>query len=364
MKIADLDTPALLVEVDVMERNLHRLGDYCAEHRLRLRPHTKTHKVPEFALRQIKHGAVGITVAKLGEAEVMADAGLTDILMAYPVFGAAKWQRLVSLAKRVSLTIATDSLEVARQLSAQAKANGVTLGMMAEFDTGFGRCGLPIEEGSLPIVKAMRELPGLDWRGVMVYPGHIMGSVEERERLLVAENEKLSMLMSQLGSAGLDCPVVSGGNTPAAFISHRFVAVNEIRSGTYIFNDKNTVGCEAACYEDCAVSVLTTVVSTGVSGKAVIDGGSKTFSSDTLLTGDRRGYGHVLEDPEIFFENMSEEHGHLNLKQAALRLKVGDRLRIIPNHVCTCVNMHDSIFGVQGEEVVAEWKIAGRGKLR
>lgn len=351
----------MLVDVDVMERNVRRLGAYCARHRLRLRPHTKTHKIPEFARMQMKHGAVGITVAKLGEAEVMADAGLNNILVVYPLFGDSKWRRLTALAKRTTVTVACDSLEIAHGISRGACADGVTVGIMAEFDTGFGRCGLPIRRESLPVVQRIRELPGLAWRGVVVYPGHIMGTAADRETLLERENETLSRLMELLGSEGIDCSLVSGGNTPAAFLSHRFVGVNEIRPGTYIFNDKNTVCAEAATWEDCAVSVLATVVSTSVSGKAIIDAGSKTFSGDSLLTGDRRGYGHVLGHPDVLVEDLSEEHGHLRLPAA--RFKVGDRVRVVPNHVCSCVNMHDHIYGVQGEKMVAEWDVAARGKV-
>jgi D-serine deaminase-like pyridoxal phosphate-dependent protein len=362
MRITDLDTPAVLVDVDVMERNLRRLGDYCAQHSLRLRPHTKTHKIPELARRQIEHGAAGITVAKLGEAEVMADAGLPGILIVYPLFGAAKWRRLTALARRTDVTVACDSVEIASGISEQARQDGVTVGLLVEFDTGFGRCGLPIEESSLPAVRKIRERPGLEWRGVLVYPGHIMGTTSEREVLLKRENETLSRLMELLKSEGIDCPIVSGGNTPAAFLSHRFVGVNEIRPGTYIFNDKNTVCAEAASWDDCAVTVLATVVSTSVSGKAIIDAGGKTFSGDSLLSGDRQGFGHVIGRPEILVEDLSEEHGHLRLGGA--RLKVGDRVRVVPNHVCTCVNMHDRVYGVQREDVVAEWEVAARGKVR
>lgn len=362
MRITELDTPAVLVDVDIMEGNLRRLGAYCAEHRLRLRPHTKTHKIPELARRQIEHGAVGITVAKLGEAEVMADAGLDNILIVYPLFGDSKWRRLTALAKRVDVTVACDSLEIAQGISGHASKDGVTVSILAEFDTGFGRCGLPIDRSSLPVVRKIRELPALDWRGVLVYPGHIMGTAAEREILLSRENETLSRLMELLDSEAIDCPVVSGGNTPAAFLSHQFVGVNEIRPGTYIFNDKNTVCAEAATWEDCAVTVLTTVVSTTVPGRAIIDAGSKTFSGDPLLTGDRKGFGYVVGYPEVMVEDLSEEHGHLKPGNASFRL--GERLRVIPNHVCPCVNMHDRIYGVQGDDLVAEWEVAGRGKVR
>ncbi|HKX00149.1 MAG TPA: alanine racemase [Bryobacteraceae bacterium] len=364
MKVTDLDTPAVLIDVDVMERNLCRLASYCAEHKLKLRPHTKTHKIPELAKMQVEHGAAGITVAKLGEAEVMADAGLDDILIAYPILGEQKRQRLVSLARRVNVTVALDSVEVAREISDDAVVNEVTIGVRGEFDTGMGRCGMPIEESSIAAVREIHDLPGLEWRGIQLYPGHIMATARERLGLIEQENQKLARLWDLLRSAGIDYPDVSGGNTPAAYLSHHFIGVTEIRPGTYIFNDKNTVCSEAATYEDCAVTVLARVVSRSVRGKAIIDAGSKTLSGDLLLTGDRRGYGHMLGYPDVYIADLSEEHGHVNLHGSAREPRLGELVRVVPNHVCPCVNMHDRAFGVQGEHVVCEWRIAGRGKVQ
>lgn len=364
MKIWNLDTPAVLVQVAVMERNLRRLAEYCTAHGLSLCPHTKTHKIPELARRQVEYGAVAVTVAKLGEAEVMVDAGLEDILVAYPLYGEAKWRRLVALARRARITVGLDSLEVAAPISECAKREGVRVGVLVEFNTGFRRCGFPVEPSSLATVRRIRELPGVDFRGVMVYPGHFLKAPEERERLLEKENGRLAALRELFDSEGIPCGVVSGGSTPTAYMSHRFQWVNQIRPGTYIFNDRNTVGCGASSWEDCGLTVLTTVVSTSVTGRAIIDGGSKTFSGDRLSTGDGEGFGRIVEDPAIRFVAQSEEHGHLDLERARLRLKVGDRLRVIPNHVCACVNMHDRIYGVDGEDVVAQWNVAGRGRVQ
>ena len=364
MRISDLDTPAVLIDTNVMERNLKRLAGYCAEHGLSLRPHTKTHKIPELAKKQVAYGAVGITVAKLGQAEIMADEGLGDILIAYPVVGEPKLRRLLDLAARVKIRVALDSLEVAKGISDRAKSVGSTVGVLVEFDTGTSRCGLPIERPSLDIVQRIRELPGLDLCGILVYPGHFLVSPADRERLLVRENETLGALLDLLQTAGIRPTTVSGGSTPAAYMSHRFHGVTEIRSGTYIFNDMNTVGCEAASIEDCAVTVLATVVSTSVRGRAIIDGGSKTFSSDRWLSGSKQGCGRVLEDPDTFFEGMSEEHGHLDISRARLPFRVGERLRVIPNHVCTTLNMHDTVYGVDEDMVVAQWAVQGRGKVR
>jgi D-serine deaminase-like pyridoxal phosphate-dependent protein len=364
MQPAELDTPALVVDIEVMERNIRRLADYCETHALKLRPHTKTHKVPEIARMQVAHGAAGITVAKIGEAEVMADAGLNDILIVYPLFGEAKWDRLVRLAGRVRVAVAMDSAEIAKRITERARQAGVSLGILAEFDTGFHRCGLPVKPESIEAVKRIRDRAGAGWRGILVYPGHIMGNSAGREPLIAEQNGRLASLLGMLDEARIPYPVVSGGNTPAAYASHRFQGITEVRPGTYVFNDKDTVCAEAAAYEDCALTVWTSVVSVSVSGKAMVDAGSKTLSADSLLSGDRLGFGHVLGHPEIVIEDLSEEHGHLDVTQASRALKLGDKLRIVPNHVCTCVNLHDTIYGIVGDEVVSEWKVAARGRVR
>ena len=361
MNIQDMDTPALVLDADILDRNLRRMADYARQHGLRLRPHTKTHKMPSIARLQVQHGSSGITVAKLGEAEVMADAGIDDILIVYPLWGDAKWSRAASLAGRVRLSVAVDSLAVAAGLSRAAIGVGATIGIRLEFDTGFRRCGLPIDEGSLNTALRIMDLPGLRWEGISVYPGHIMGDVQSRTRDIEQESAKLDHLYELLDSAQVPYAVVSGGNTPAAYESHLFHGVNEIRPGTYVFNDRNTVDAEAATFADCALTVLTTVVSTSVQGRAIVDAGSKTLSADALLSGKRGQYGYILGYPELLIEDLSEEHGHILLPQGA-SIHCGEQLRIVPNHVCPCVNLHDRVFVVSGEHVVDEWRVAARGK--
>src|SRR5207244_3991180 len=198
MTIHDLDTPALMIDVKVLDGNLRKMATYCNDHKLALRPHTKTHKMPEIARLQLQHGAAGITVAKLGEAEVMADAGIEDILIVYPLWGEKKWARLADLAARVR------------------------------------------------------------WDWILVYPGRIMSNQTIREHDIECENETMDALFELLGSASIPYPVVSGGNTPAAFASHRFHGLTEIRPGTYVFNDRNTVDAESAEFANCALTVLVT----------------------------------------------------------------------------------------------------------
>jgi len=363
MLISELDTPALVVDLDVMERNLSRMAEYCREHGLRLRPHTKTHKIPELARKQIESGAAGITVAKLDEAEVMIDAGLDDLLIAYPIVGPTKTRRLASLAERAKTTVSLDSADAARGISQALAERGTDVNILVELDVGFRRCGVANETEALRLAQTVSSLPGLNFGGLMFFPGHFGVEPEQRKTLRAQVNELLDRCLETFARAGVPLTTISGGSTPSRYESDLFHGVNETRPGTYIFNDRNTAGVSAASLDDCALSVLVTIVSTSVSGHGAIDGGSKTFSSDRYQAADGRGFGLVKDDPAIEIERLSEEHGHLNLGRSERRYHVGDRLTIIPNHVCSTVNMHDEIYGVRGERVETIWKVAGRGKV-
>lgn len=364
MHVADLETPAIVVDLDVMERNLSRMADYCRSHNLRLRPHTKSHKIPELAKRQLAHGARGITVAKIGEAEVMLDAGITDILIAYPIVGRGKAEKLAELATRAEITVSLDSVEVARAISAEANKKDARVSVLVELDVGFRRCGVSNEDEALTVAREIADLPGLEFKGVMFFPGHLQVKEKERASLRAPVNDFLERALTKLERAGLRASIVSGGSTPTAREGHLFFGVNEIRPGMYIFNDRNMVGVDVAAIEDCALSVIATVVSTSVPGRAIVDAGSKTLSSDRYLAGDGRGFGMVKTDPEAEVEHLSEEHGNLNISRSTREYRVGERLAIIPNHVCSTVNMHDQIYGVRGERVETIWEVAGRGKVQ
>jgi D-serine deaminase-like pyridoxal phosphate-dependent protein len=364
MLISDLDTPSIIVDLDIMDRNLSRMANYAREHNLLLRPHTKTHKIPELAKRQLASGATGITVAKLGEAAVMLDAGITDMLIAYPIVGPEKTTRLARLAEQANITVSLDSEEVARGLSEAATREGTKIGVLLELDVGFERCGLSHEADVLALARKIADRRGLEFRGLMFFPGHFGVAPAERAALRMQVNDFLKRTLEVLSDAGLPAAIVSGGSTPTAYEGGLFYGVNEVRPGTYIFNDRNTVAISACTLDDCALSVMVTVVSTAVSGHAVVDGGSKTFSYDRFQGGDGRGFGIVKEDPAAEIERFSEEHGHLNIQRSERRYRIGERLSVIPNHVCTTVNMHDEIYGVRGEHVEEIWRVAGRGKVR
>src|ERR1043165_291271 len=358
-----------------MERNLSRMAEYCREHDLRLRPHTKTHKIPELARKQIESGATGITVAKLDEAEVMIDAGLNDLLIAYPIVGPTKTRRLADLARRARITVSLDSETAARGISAalsecglQSSERGIhssenNVNILVELDVGFGRCGVPNETEALKLAETVSSLPGLNFEGLMFFPGHFGVHPDERGVLRAQVNVLLDRCAAAFAGARLPLNTISGGSTPSRYETHLFHGVNETRPGTYIFNDRNTAGVFAANLDDCALSVLVTIVSTSVSGHAAIDGGSKTFSSDRYQAEDGRGFGLIKDDPAVEIERLSEEHGHLNIARSERRYRVGDRLAVIPNHVCSTVNMHDEIYGVRGESGETVWGVSGRDKV-
>jgi len=362
--VAELETPAVVVDLDVVERNLSRMADYCRDKNLRLRPHAKTHKIPALAKWQLEKGAQGITVAKIGEAKVMVDAGITDILIAYPVFGGGKAEKLAELATRANLTVAVDSLEVADAISTELNRKSANVGILVEIDVGFRRCGIASEDEVLALAQKVDALPNLLFNGLMFFPGHFQVVERERAAMRVGVNDLLSRIQNKIKESGLPLTTVSGGSTPTALESHLFVGVNETRPGMYIFNDRTMVGIGVAKEEDCALSVVTTVVSTSVSGRAIIDAGSKTLSSDRYPTGDGKGFALIREDPEAQLEQLTEEHGHVDISRSTREYHVGQRLTVIPNHVCSTVNMHNRIYGVRGDQVETVWEVAGRGKVQ
>ena len=366
MTLPEIDTPALIVDLDRMESNLRRVADYANAHSLRLRPHTKTHKSPWIARQQLELGAAGLTVAKLGEAEVMVDAlqdlWPIDLLIAFPIVGPIKLQRLAALARRTTVTVALDSVEAAQELSNCAVANHIKIGVLVEFDAGLGRVGV-VPDQLLQLSIDVARLPGLQFRGITFYPGHIKDAVAG-----VAQMEALRNLLieqeTRFRQAGVALEIISGGSTPTLFHSHELGPLNEIRPGTYVFEDLNTVESGACSLDDCAASVLTTVVSAARPGHIMIDGGSKTFSSDRPASARASTFGRVMEAPGCAFHKMNEEHGYIDTSASERHFAVGQRLHIIPNHVCAAMNLHERVYGVRGGRVEKVWNVEARGKLQ
>jgi D-serine deaminase-like pyridoxal phosphate-dependent protein len=358
-----IDTPALLIDLDVVDANLRHIQDQAQGRGFHLWPHTKTHKSTWLAQQQVACGAQGITVAKLGEAEVMRAAGLTQMLIAYPLVGRLKARRLAELLGRgTTVRVALDSPEAADTASCAARDAGAEVGILLEVDTGFHRVGVAAGDAAVPLARYIAGLPGLRLLGLASFAGHINNATAEdnRRQILQAEAEALARTRDALAREGLTPEVISVGGTHHGARMPEIDVATEIRPGTYVYNDRNTLLAGSCTVDECAASVLVTVVSAHES-RAVIDGGSKTFSSDPSPFG---GYGLVKGHPDLVFERMSEEHGVLVWPPGTLPLRVGERLEVIPNHICPVVNLHDAAYGLRGGQVERVIVTDGRGRSR
>jgi len=354
------ETPVPLLDLARVRQNAARAARYCAEHGVSWRPHVKTHKSQRIARIQLEAGASGLTVATPREAEVMSEV-CDDILMAYPALGPSKLGRLMALPRGVRLTVGLDSREALDQLSAASAAVGRTTGVLIEVDLGMSRVGLPTPFAAVQLARLASEAPGLRYRGIMFYPGHLRTAAAEQEEGLAEVNRRLQDILSALVSQGLAPDIVSGGSTPTLWRSHAMVGVTEVRPGTIIFNDRDILAMGACGEGDLAYSVVATVVSVGVPGQAVLDAGSKALSKEALRSlGD--GYGFLMEHPEVRITSMSEEHGVLCLQGSDWRPAVGEQVRVIPNHVCLSVNLQDRYLVDTGLGL-EPWPIEARGRL-
>lgn len=363
MRIEELDTPAVVIDLEIMERNLARMAAYAKSKNIALRPHTKTHKIPEIAKAQIASGACGIVVAKPGEARVMSEGGLSNIMVGYPLVTPAKAQTAADLARENTICVSLDSPEAIAALGEAAAKAGSRIGVLVEIDTGFHRCGVETPQQAISLAREAHRYSNLEFLGLMFYPGNLAKPPEEQPTLISEVNRLLDSYYQAFRNERIDIRVVSGGSTPTACRSHEFTGVTEIRPGMYLLNDGNLVRLGVSKVEDCALHVLVTVASTAVPGRAIIDGGSKTFSSDRAK-GDKAVFGMVREDPDAEFVALSEEHGHFDISRSNHQYRVGERLRILPNHVCATVNLHDRLYGVRNGSVERVWEVAGRGKVQ
>lgn len=352
MRVDDLDTPVPVIDLDRVEHNLAKMQAYCDKHGLALRPHIKTHKLPQFTQRQMELGAVGITCQKIGEALVMAEAGCPDILLSYPIVGAAKVAPLAELAGKTKLTVAIDNPVALDTVAAAAQAAGVEIGILVEFDSGDGRCGVQTPEDALTLARRANGNGLTAFRGLMTYPRG------PRTVPFVADTRKL------LDEAGIPLQTVSVGGTPGCWDTHELPGVTELRVGTYIYHDRATVGAGVATLDECAVHVVATVVSRPTEDRAVLDCGSKTLSSDRVAPSVGEGFGLILDYPEAVITRVNEEHAVVDLSACAKKPAIGERVRILPNHVCVVSNLHDRMAVSRNGEVVGEWPVAARGCTR
>jgi len=360
--IAGLETPAGIVDLDRMAANLDRMAGYARAHGLALRPHAKTHKSPVVALMQLRRGAVGLTVATPREAEVMAGV-CDDLLVAYPPVGPSRIERLLALPEHVRITVGLDSEIALRGLSEGAAAAGREVGVLIELDLGMGRCGLADPRAAVELAGLAARLPAVGYRGIMFYPGHIREAVAAQRMALERLQRDLDRHLEALRVAGLTPDVVSGGSTPAGFASHLIEGLTEIRPGTYVYNDRTTALIGACGWEDCAYSVLATVVSAGPD-RAVVDAGSKALAREEIRAPGATGYGALLDRPDVVVRSVSEEHGTLDLSGTDWRPHIGETVRIVPNHVCLSVHLQERVWGVQGEAIETSWDVEARGRQR
>jgi D-serine deaminase-like pyridoxal phosphate-dependent protein len=350
--VRDLDTPSVTVRLDVMEANIRRVQDRLDGHGVGNRPHVKTHKIPAIGKLQMAAGAIGITVQKIGEAEVFVEAGVApDVLLTYNVLGRSKLDRLMAVARRVrTLTVTLDNETVARGLSEAGARHGVDVRFLVECDTGFGRNGVQSPEAAFDLARATMKLPRMDFQGLMTFPSRDPSTREFFERALA--------LFKQ---AGIPVPIVSGGGTPALQTVGRFPMLTEHRAGTCVYNDAMVVSTGTATWEQCAMRVRATVVSRPTDERGVLDAGSKVLTSDLYHM---KGYGHLMEYPEAHVAHLSEEHAVVDFSACAERPTVGEVVSVVPNHCCVVTNMVDEIYGVRNGVVEMVWPVVARGRVR
>jgi len=351
----ELDTPALLLDLDKLERNIERMARFFADKPSSLRPHAKTHKCPQVALRQLEAGAIGITCAKVSEAETMAQAGIQDILIANEVVGRQKIDRLTDLTQRCNVMIAVDNAENVAALSHACRAKGVSLRILVEVDIGMRRCGVQPGVPTLELAQQVSLASCLQFTGLMAYEGHLVMIVDaqEREARVRQTMIPLQQTCELLQREGLPVQIASGGGTGTYDITGTCPPTTEVQAGSYVFMDSTYLKVRPE-FEP-ALTVLSTVVSRPASGRIVTDAGRKSMTQEF-------GWPQPLGIHGASVRSLSEEHGILDLAEPdVVRLRPGDKIRFIPSHCCTTVNLYDNLNVIQGDVLVNIWPIAARG---
>jgi D-serine deaminase-like pyridoxal phosphate-dependent protein len=351
MSMDQIDTPAVVIDLDVVENNLHTFQAYCDEHDIGLRPHIKTHKLPSLAKAQMDTGAVGITCQKIGEAEVMAAAGIDNILITYNILGASKLARLRRLHDEITLSVTVDNGTVVEGLSRTFADAERPLAVLIECDTGAGRCGVQSPEAAVELAQQIGQSMGLRFAGLMTYPA--TGGTADVQTFMTAAK-------ALLAEAGYACATISSGGSPDCWQAHLAPIVDEYRVGTYIYNDRSLLARDVCKLADCALHVLATVVSVPTPERAIVDAGSKILTTDLFGL---EGHGLVVGHPDVAITAVSEEHGHIDCSRTPGCFAVGDRIRIVPNHACVVSNMVDQVHLMQGDQVTAVQDVAARGKI-
>ena len=379
----ELDTPNLIVDRGILEANLERMGNLAASKGVKLRPHAKTHKCVEIGRMQLKYGAGGLTLAKTSEAMNFAEQGFNDIFLAYPVVGPVKLRRLIDLSHKCRVTVGVDSLEGAAELNRAFESDRSKLPVLLEVDTGLGRTGIGLDKVRSH-AEGVSRMAHLEINGIYTFRGALLSEIQDSSDAGIkaavdkqgrAEAEIMGNLAAELQRTGFNMKVISAGSTPTARSVVSVPGVTEIRPGTYVFNDATEVRSGACTWQDCAARVLVTVVSRPTPERAVIDGGSKVFAGDSKPDSpplNLRGMATIVGPDgtprnDILFERMNEEHGMLRLSETARDLKVGDRLWVVPNHICTTVNLFDNLTVASSFDSNSHteiWPIINRGKVQ
>jgi D-serine deaminase-like pyridoxal phosphate-dependent protein len=354
----ELDTPALLLDLDAFQYNLTKMAQFFANRPTSLRPHAKTHKCPQVALRQLKAGAIGITCAKLGEAEVMAQAGIQDILIANQVVGKLKIERLTDLAARCDLMVAVDDPANVAALSGACRAKGVSLRVLVEVNIGMNRCGVEPGAPALRLAQQVADAPNLRLAGLMGYEGHLVliADPEERQARVLQALDPLQKTRDLLEENGLNVEIVSGGGTGTYDVSGAYPPMTEIEAGSYVFMDATYVKVRPEFKT--SLTILSSVVSRPTPERIVTDAGLKTIASD-------HGLPIPIEIPGASIPRLSEEHGLMELTDpGAVQLRPGDKVRLVPGHCCTNINLYDDLHVIQNDTLVDIWPIAARGRAQ
>ncbi|MDX6527515.1 MAG: hypothetical protein QOI43_3026 [Gaiellales bacterium] len=363
------DTPEVVIDRERLQANIARAAAVAVAHGVQLRPHVKTHKMLEVAALQIAAGAVGLQVAKLGEAEVFARAGIDDIFIGYPLVGAQKIERLIELIAGTDATIsvAADSIDVALPIAKAAAAAGLQVPLLIEVDTGLRRLGVQPSEDSLNLARELAELDGIELAGLFTHEGHVYTearSVDEKRAMTQAACAAITETAERIRADGIPLATVSVGSSGTFRFSVECDNVTEVRPGTYVFNDLSQLLQGAATQIDIAAFVVATVVGRPEATRAVIDAGSKVLTSDRLIVSDpEMTFGSVAGYPGACVTRLSEEHGSVELPPKS-DLRVGDRIAIVPNHICPVINLTDSVSVIADGVLAERWLVAARGRVQ
>ncbi|MBM7691743.1 D-serine deaminase-like pyridoxal phosphate-dependent protein [Peribacillus deserti] len=342
-----VDTPSLIIDEKIMQKNIEKMAGISRKYGVQLRPHIKTHKIPEIAKKQISAGAIGVTTAKVSEAEVMADHGIDDIFVAYPIVTESKIESVLRLSEKVNVIVGVDSLEGAMRLSETARRQYKKIQVRLEVDTGFKRTGVPYED-AVRLAFQLQGMEPLQFNGIYTFRGFSMNGrpTLDIEKAGMEEGQLMVKLAERMRKEGIQVRDISVGSTPTAPYAAQVKGITEVRPGTYVFYDRMQAALGSCSLKECSASVRVTVISRPYEDLMIVDGGSKTFATDVGPNSEPlnlQGYGHIIEAPHAIIERLSEEHGMVKINPKD-PFKVGDIIHVLPNHICSTVNLHNRVY--------------------